>query len=211
MDDEGTKVFHNDDQAYEQWVAQHGGFVLTAPRKGEHMLHNAACTHLGKSHDPMPEKVTVGEIKALTVRQPWAHMIAYGGKTIENRVWETRHRGLLAIHAGSGWDRDAEHSSLVREAWTAWASSVAEPAILAMPLNRKNPGITLGAVIAVVDSSGCHRSDGDGCPQTTRVTSPEADGVTMPISAGSSSGRRRWRRRRDGPGEGRGPACGRCR
>ena len=51
MDDEGTKVFHNDDRAYEQWVAQHGGFVLTAPRKGEYMLHEAACTHLG-TRDP---------------------------------------------------------------------------------------------------------------------------------------------------------------
>lgn len=43
---------------------------------------------------------------ALTVRQPWAFAIAALGKTIENRVWTTSHRGLLAIHAGGTWDGD---------------------------------------------------------------------------------------------------------
>lgn len=43
---------------------------------------------------------------ALTVRQPWAFSIAALGKTIENRVWNTPHRGLLAVHAGAAWDGD---------------------------------------------------------------------------------------------------------
>lgn len=39
-------------------------------------------------------------MKALTVRQPWASLIAGGTKTIETRSWPTSYRGPLAIHAG---------------------------------------------------------------------------------------------------------------
>ncbi|MEA3054456.1 MAG: hypothetical protein QOG72_3359 [Sphingomonadales bacterium] len=38
--------------------------------------------------------------KALSVRQPWAHAIIHEGKTIENRSWQTKLRGTVAIHAG---------------------------------------------------------------------------------------------------------------
>ncbi|REF00241.1 ASCH domain-containing protein [Thermomonospora umbrina] len=41
-------------------------------------------------------------MKALTIRQPWAWAIVHGGKTIENRTWQTFYRGPLAIHAGTG-------------------------------------------------------------------------------------------------------------
>jgi hypothetical protein len=39
-------------------------------------------------------------MKALTVRQPWAHAILHLGKDVENRSWPTRYRGPLLIHAG---------------------------------------------------------------------------------------------------------------
>lgn len=39
-------------------------------------------------------------IKALTLHQPWATLIAVGAKRIETRSWGTNYRGLLAIHAG---------------------------------------------------------------------------------------------------------------
>lgn len=38
-------------------------------------------------------------MKALSVRQPWAEMIARGVKTVEVRAWATRHRGPLLIVA----------------------------------------------------------------------------------------------------------------
>lgn len=38
-------------------------------------------------------------MKALTIRQPWASLIALGVKTIETRSWSTSYRGPLAIHA----------------------------------------------------------------------------------------------------------------
>lgn len=38
---------------------------------------------------------------AISVRQPWAWLIVTGHKDIENRTWDTRHRGPLLIHAGT--------------------------------------------------------------------------------------------------------------
>jgi hypothetical protein len=38
-------------------------------------------------------------MKAITVRQPWAELIASGAKRVENRTWRTRYRGPLLIHA----------------------------------------------------------------------------------------------------------------
>jgi hypothetical protein len=39
-------------------------------------------------------------IPALSIRQPHAHAILHFGKDIENRVWATKYRGPLLIHAG---------------------------------------------------------------------------------------------------------------
>ncbi len=41
-------------------------------------------------------------MKALTLTQPWATLVALGAKTIETRSWSTTYRGPLAIHAGAG-------------------------------------------------------------------------------------------------------------
>jgi hypothetical protein len=43
-------------------------------------------------------------MKALTICQPYAELIARGEKPIENRVWPTTYRGPLAIHAGKSRD-----------------------------------------------------------------------------------------------------------
>ena len=39
-------------------------------------------------------------MKALTLYQPWATLVAIGEKKIETRPWSTNYRGPLAIHAG---------------------------------------------------------------------------------------------------------------
>ena len=41
-------------------------------------------------------------MKALTISQPYASLIASGEKFIENRTWPTEFRGVFAIHAGKG-------------------------------------------------------------------------------------------------------------
>lgn len=49
-------------------------------------------------------------IKALSVRQPWAWAILFGGKDIENRSWQAVNHGLhvrgkIALHAAKGMTR----------------------------------------------------------------------------------------------------------
>lgn len=39
-------------------------------------------------------------MKALTLHQPWATLVAISAKKIETRSWDTTYRGPLAIHAG---------------------------------------------------------------------------------------------------------------
>lgn len=45
-------------------------------------------------------------MKALSIRQPWAWLIAEGIKDIENRTWKTDYRGKLIIHASKLWDQE---------------------------------------------------------------------------------------------------------
>jgi hypothetical protein len=42
-------------------------------------------------------------MKALTITQPWAALVALGHKQIETRSWRTHYRGPLAIHAAKGF------------------------------------------------------------------------------------------------------------
>lgn len=39
-------------------------------------------------------------MKAITLHQPWATLVALGFKKFETRSWPTKYRGELAIHAG---------------------------------------------------------------------------------------------------------------
>ncbi len=41
-------------------------------------------------------------MKAITISQPYASLIASGEKWVENRTWPTNYRGPIAIHAGKG-------------------------------------------------------------------------------------------------------------
>jgi len=44
-------------------------------------------------------------MRALSIRAPWAWAIIHGGKNIENRSWQTHHRGPLLIHAGKAFSK----------------------------------------------------------------------------------------------------------
>jgi hypothetical protein len=47
-------------------------------------------------------------MRALTLWQPWAFAIACGLKDVENRPWNTTHRGPFLVHAGRELDHEAE-------------------------------------------------------------------------------------------------------
>jgi len=84
--------------------------------------------------DPEP---TGRVIKALTVRPPWSSAVIYRGKDVENRTQPTKHRGLLAIHAGLRWDKDAVEP----------ISNLAGAYYIGAPH---------GAIIGTVEVVGCH-------------------------------------------------------
>lgn len=77
-------------------------------------------------------------MKAVSLHQPWAILLAAGVKRIETRSWPTRHRGQLAIHATK------------QQPWPGYALSMAER--LDLPLER-------GAVVGVVDVADCVPAD----------------------------------------------------
>lgn len=53
-------------------------------------------------------------MKALTIDAYWAWAIMEGHKRVENRSWETKHRGPLLIHAGLSDKRDEAALEVIR-------------------------------------------------------------------------------------------------
>ena len=45
-------------------------------------------------------------LKVLTLKQPWASLVAEGIKKYEFRTWKTNYRGKILIHAGAGIDKE---------------------------------------------------------------------------------------------------------
>ena len=45
-------------------------------------------------------------MKVLTLKQPWASLVANGYKVYEFRSWKTNYRGEIYIHAGAGVDKE---------------------------------------------------------------------------------------------------------
>jgi len=46
-------------------------------------------------------------MKVISIKDPWATLIARGVKDVENRTWSTTHRGPLLIHTSLQYDRNA--------------------------------------------------------------------------------------------------------
>ncbi|MFJ7953937.1 ASCH domain-containing protein [Lysinibacillus sp. NPDC096418] len=53
-------------------------------------------------------------LKAITIKQPWATLIALGEKRFETRSWQTKYSGPLAIHAGKSVDKEACEDSWIK-------------------------------------------------------------------------------------------------
>lgn len=94
-------------------------------------------------------------MRGLTLRQPWATLIAHHGKRIENRQWTTRYRGPLLIHAGLGFDADA----------AGWARGRPD---LPYPHSAPPTGYPAGSVVAVATLTDIHSCPVEGeahpCP-----------------------------------------------
>lgn len=51
---------------------------------------------------PEWRKTWIGQLPALSIRQPWANFILHHGKNVENRIRRTWHRDWFLIHAALG-------------------------------------------------------------------------------------------------------------
>jgi hypothetical protein len=84
-------------------------------------------------------------MKALSIRQPWAWLVAQGFKDIENRCWQTSYRGLFLIHAAKAWGPD-ERDDL------EFAKELATEAGLVIPWPAK---FECGAIVGVATIVDC--------------------------------------------------------
>lgn len=50
--------------------------------------------------EALAHRIENGEIKALSIKQPYPHHIFHDDKDVENRDWPTKGRGWIIIHAG---------------------------------------------------------------------------------------------------------------
>jgi hypothetical protein len=83
-------------------------------------------------------------MRAVTILQPWAEMIARGVKRVENRTWRTKYRGEIAIHAGKA------RSCIDAEDPWAWPERYG----VALP---QAGDLMFGAIIAVAELVDCVR------------------------------------------------------
>lgn len=104
-------------------------------------------------------------MKAITIIQPWATLIALGEKRFETRSWPTKYRGEIAIHAGKKLDNDA----------------IQEPEIYKAIIKHgfhHMRDLPLGAVVAIANLNDCLKSvdtwtDGYVLENGVLVYSPE--------------------------------------
>lgn len=82
-------------------------------------------------------------MKAITIHQPWATLIALGEKRFETRGWATNHRGLIAIHAAKKVDKEI----CLEE---PFSSVLAEH-------GYKADNLPTGAVVATCQLVDCHK------------------------------------------------------
>ena len=99
-------------------------------------------------------------MKALTVYEPWATLLALGAKTYETRSWDPASKGLktptlLAIHAAKHWDADTAGILLCRPFREALAEAgfdipqMPSDCHARMLFRKRDCPFTLGAIIGV--------------------------------------------------------------
>jgi hypothetical protein len=95
-------------------------------------------------------------MKALTLTQPYATLVAIKQKHIETRSWATRYRGPLAIHAAQGLAPVGGPMGLVM-------LCVKSPFVDVLTAHGITlPDLPRGAIVAVCELTGCWPTSGEG-------------------------------------------------
>lgn len=88
-------------------------------------------------------------MKAITLKQPFATLVAIGAKTLDTHGWTVEHSGPIAIHSSMGFPR--------------WAQELCykEPfrSTLIGAGYRRLPDLPLGAILCVAGLRGIYRTD----------------------------------------------------
>lgn len=115
-------------------------------------------------------------MKAITLYQPWATLIAIGAKTVETRSWSTTYRGPLAIHAAK---RRAEHEKIgewyIEPAWITVDGALDGMAKMSHAAFRVP--LPLGTVVATCELV-------DVVPMVTDVRQAPGAPVVLDLTAG---------------------------
>lgn len=85
-------------------------------------------------------------MKALSIKQPWASLIAHGIKDIENRTWKTKFRGRIYIHA-SAKSAGSSFELLNKEQYKKWDAHINKL--------QHYPLVPTSAIIGEVDIVDC--------------------------------------------------------
>jgi len=97
-------------------------------------------------------------MRGLTLRQPWATLVAIGAKRVETRSWKTSYRGLVAIHSSAAepfWCRELR---LVEPFYQALAGQ---------PMDLPH-----GLVLCVAELAACRECNGQ---TTAEIGYPESE------------------------------------
>ena len=93
-------------------------------------------------------------MKAITILQPWASLIACGAKKIETRGWATKYRGPIAIHAGKQWEMWRRRLTYNNPFFEALWPVMTEEELKSDGYGRSQM-LPVGAVIAIAELVDC--------------------------------------------------------
>jgi hypothetical protein len=98
-------------------------------------------------------------MKALTIWQPYASLLACGAKRFETRSWPTQYRGSIALHAAK---KTFDTNLYINRELRSMAEDLGLPDIYSFDT------LPLGAIIATAELVDCHKIHarfGDGHPE----------------------------------------------
>jgi len=95
-------------------------------------------------------------MRALSLTEPWATLMAIGAKKIETRSWSTTYRGPLAIHVAKSYPPECRHLCTHAPFRSALSSAPGDASLYEALAAGTAPR---GAIVAVADLVDCFSTD----------------------------------------------------
>ena len=94
-------------------------------------------------------------MKAVSIQQPWASLIAHGIKDIENRTWRIKFRGTVFIHASAKWVKHNLQGDMYDDIQWAFIRENAKYCLPFLEPNCIGHRLPVSAIIGQVDIVDC--------------------------------------------------------